>query len=415
MSNLPVNAVTPANDVTRLFSSPEKSILITDAEPDDFFAMMLLNIFKHYFRYTVITESRKEIVPLKTFYMKSSFPNSEYLLGDFSEKKYKFTLDRQLTEEEKNIVDQYVNNTEEVINKTQEKLINFIQNNDEVFIVSICPPRNLFRIWKNPVTRSLLKKVTVWSYGSFNYRTIYSDKNITEEDKKDFFEFLNTGFRRLYTYETFFALNINTIDINNTPLIYKWLYDNQSRPDIKLMLNLIKQWNNNIILEIINRTLKIFDSDKEWLPLSKYQSSYNFLKSVKEYLVQPDSDITKIVYTEQNTTDLQNLIDDMKKGHPDKSTVKLMEDVNREMKITKNIIVSPVIQIVCADVGLVLSMYEESMMNMYERVRISLTEIGYVVLNEPDNESTHYYFRPNEELKAKMLSHYDQLMLKIVS
>lgn len=419
---LPSSRINSRYHCTVLSSFPKHNVLITDIEPDDDLGIMIMNRAGARFSHTIVTESVPPVVPLKMVYLKKRNRRQkdflgELLLGDYSDKEYKFTPPEELTREEISVQQSYVADPNKFISETQEKLVKLFQDNDETNVVSIAPPRILFRIWQDPNIRHLLKKVNMWSYGSFNYRTIYSESDMTPEEKTAFFQFLNTGFKNAYTFETFFVMGSNnTVDKFNTPKFTEWIHKHRNNPDISSLIYLYNQWNKNIIGHMIRRVLKILEEEDEngeskklGFTSTKYDPVRQLMHSVNQQIVQPDFELTFIRYSPEEINALKSMITELREM-PQNKTV---EGLLRASKITLSVLESPELQIVCADIGLALTMIDPEMMKRFERVHLSINEKDYLICSKPMPEDTHQYLIVPETDKGKMLSHYDDLLISL--
>lgn len=105
-----------------------------------------------------------------------------------------------------------------------------------------CDFTPLFEIYKTDP--ELCSKLTIYCYGSMNFRWCYSDLSRPEQDI--FFGMLNRGFKKLYVFETYHAFGeVNSANKNTTPELAKCLVNSENEA-LKYVVEQTRQWNTTI-------------------------------------------------------------------------------------------------------------------------------------------------------------------------
>lgn len=126
----------------------------------------------------------------------------------------------------------------------------FLQSHKNPLIVMIKPGWELF-----DVDKTLLSKSTLAAYGSFNFRCL-----LDKFSRTDLADFLNTAFKRVVLYETFFVMGEdNSINNVNAPRLYELIRQKAQAGDAYWLAvqKAIAIWNSHIAVSQLRSLQKV--------------------------------------------------------------------------------------------------------------------------------------------------------------
>lgn len=201
----------------------------TDLESDDVLAILLLSAVKYY----VVGEGDSNMKYKRmNEYAKLSNNESAIIIEGIGSKT-KFSMDGKEFDK-----------LPDVLQCNENYLLRFIEfaNSDNPIMFSFKPMRELIQEYiKNPeLTTKLLSNITLYCYGGFNFRCLFS------EYKKELLEVLHL-FKRVNIYESFFVSGSdNSVNKNTMPGLYKIFKEKNNKPYYTALSKLIYNWNVDI-------------------------------------------------------------------------------------------------------------------------------------------------------------------------
>ena len=144
-----------------------------------------------------------------------------------------------------------------------------------------CDFTPLFEIYKSDP--ELCSGLTIYSYGSVNFRWCYSD--LPKPEQEVFFEMLNNGFKKLFVFETYHAFGPkNSANRKTTPELANCLINPQNEA-LKYVMEQTRQWNSTIVkscIEDIKKNLpEVTDADIERMSKDTEDENHTYAKIIK--------------------------------------------------------------------------------------------------------------------------------------
>jgi hypothetical protein len=317
----------------------------TDLEPDDVLSIDILQKKNNIYAYVCgegnVTDKMNRIL---NYYGNSS--TELYIEGMESDKDFPEPFNIQDIEHNLNPKLNVKNKEEYIVELT--KFSDFGGNK----MVIIKPPRELYNEYLlNPEkTKKLMSQMNCYMYGSFNLRSLKTDK----EKLKDF---LNC-FKTLYIFETHHAIgSANTVNLDNFKS-YSCLQN------VKNFKEISKQWNDYIVKDCKDTCNSIINKNDE-----------------------------TILSLEELPTEIFSKLSENQKAR-----------YHRNYKCYKDVSKYNEYQFVMADVGLALCFDK----NIWVPVNINFDEKGYTKLTKAENSNVYTVFN-TPTLKNELLEDLEKM------
>lgn len=321
--------------------------LETDLEPDDILAIYLLIKKQLIPKYIVVGESdvkdKMEIMcHLITFLKTERILSKDHMVhiiyGHGSS-----TIHPYLLSDKKQTTPHMQHSNYTHYNYMLSTYIN--DNNDPIFI-GLKPPRELIDYTSSLDNQKMLKKLTAYFYGSFNFRSI--------PNKIHLFQILPL-FKETYIYESYYATGLNnSMTPENCPLTWKTLFIKESKY-LKQLFYAITTWNEYQLIQCRNKCTTLLQNTKLSLPFCENKSPNDIIQILKN--------------NGMNELDIPNFI----RLH--KIYINILKDLNN--------------QIVLADMALVTIIDDPIYKHYGIKGDISFDKFNYTVFTP--NESSNIY------------------------
>lgn len=205
--------------------------LETDLEPDDILALYSLRHTN--ISHIVVGEGDAHIKFLRIKKYMELLPSLNPILIEGVGSDAKFEFDGK----EFNSLD---STCENIHTDSYENNFKKFSQSQNPIMISLKPLRELM-MYRDSLS-PYLKNVTLYVYGGFNFRCIYSESN----SQLDLINLLSM-FKKVVIYESFYVSGTNnSIDKYTSPKIYSLLQD-QNNEFFKTLMKLIKNWNIHIL------------------------------------------------------------------------------------------------------------------------------------------------------------------------
>ena len=207
----------------------------TDMEPDDMWAILLIG---HRSSYIVVGEGDANI----KYNRMMRYVDLLHSIKQFDTKPM---IIEGMSSRKKYLADGFEFNNLSTYLCPEWHFDNFEEfaNKPNPIMFSLKPMREILNWYLQDTEKiaQLLSKITLYVYGSFNFRCLFEHKNTLLDIIK--------LFKSVYIYESFYATpSCNSFDESNK-LLYNWTMAHKDNPFISALLLLTKQWNSNIIIE----------------------------------------------------------------------------------------------------------------------------------------------------------------------
>jgi hypothetical protein len=154
----------------------------------------------------------------------------------------------------------------------------------------------------------------------------------------------------------------NTLDISSSPNYYKKTLVCSNLPIHIGLLKVIDAWNRHTLSKCLDNLSKIHPIPNH---NKKSISRTDMYKSWSEYLDNVSNKLSKIIYKNDTNMDLIYLA-----------------DLERPLKIAKNIVKAQGLQMVFADIGLITFLLNPKFHSSVVKGQLSFDERGYTVIEE---------------------------------
>jgi hypothetical protein len=205
--------------------------------------------------------------------------------------------------------------------------------------------------------KDTLKKIDIYCYGSFNFRKMVE---MTSSDAV-LALFNQNNFKSCLIFETFIAIGAdhNTLDPTTAPNYYKTLTSSNLPIHIGL-LKLIDAWNRPTLSKCLGKLSKIH-------PIRNHDQSISRAEMYKIWSDDLDQVSNKLSEIKENGSTFDQ---------------KDLADLERPLKIAKNIVKAQGLQMVFADIGLITFLLNPKFHSSVVKGQFTFDERGYTVISE---------------------------------
>jgi hypothetical protein len=200
-----------------------------------------------------------------------------------------------------------------------------------------------------------LKKINIYCYGSFNFR-----KMVEMSSSNAVLNLFNKKFKFCLIFETFIAMGPdNTLDPITAPNYFNTLTSSHLPIHIGL-LKLIDAWNRPTLSRCLGKLSKIH-------PIRNHDPSISRMEMYSTWSEDLNQVSKKLSEIKENGTSM-NQTD--------------LADLERPLKIAKNIVKAQGLQMVFADIGLITFLLNPKFHSSVVKGQLSFDERGYTVIEE---------------------------------
>jgi hypothetical protein len=317
--------------------------LESDLEPDDILAIFILIMRGYIPKYIVVGESDSRIKKARMVEYINILKSDKLLPFELECKIIKGNSSDKFFENDGNEFDNLKLDVVDDICDYSKNLRNYVNEVENPTIVCLKPCRELLE--NSCKISDILNKISIYFYGSFNFRALKSKSAELIE--------LMSKFKLCYVYESHYASGRNnSLNITTMPKTTELLINSKYRY-INILKNLVYLWNNHITNSSLSKLRNI---------LSKYNIN---------------SDLTVETILD---VDIENILRDSKMNSDD------IDSFNRSYKICKSKIENNNFELVLADIGLAV-MLEIDKYAVSGKISLD----GYTQFVEDSNSNIYIY------------------------